>query len=126
MCLSVPGLGAAQAQPQGKWEAPAETKQLQNPVKTDGRTVERGKKLYHEHCVQCHGETGVGDGKMALKLGYKPANLALEGLNQQADGAIFWKISKGKEPMPAWEKQLSQRERWDLVSYIRTLLRPSK
>ena len=118
--------GVAQAQPQGKWEAPAETRQLQNPVKMDGRTVERGKKLFREHCLQCHGETGVGDGKMAKQLGYKPANLALDGVNQQADGEIFWKISKGKEPMPAWEKQLRPRERWDLVSYIRTLLRPSK
>jgi mono/diheme cytochrome c family protein len=110
--------------PAGRWEAPPEAKQLQNPVKTDGRTVERGKQLFLQHCVPCHGETGIGDGGLAKSLGYKPANLTLEGVNQQVDGEIFWKISKGKEPMPTWEKQLNSRERWDLVSYIRTLVRP--
>ena len=64
--------------------------------------------------------------KMAAKLGYKPADLTLDNLSRQADGEIFWKISKGREPMPAWDKQLNARERWDLVSYIRTLLKPAK
>ena len=122
--LALPAFVAAQAKPQAKWDAPAETKQLQNPVKTDGRTVERGSQLFHLHCVGCHGATGAGDGKMAKVLGYTPADLTLEKLNQQADGEIFWKISKGREPMPKWENQLSARERWDLVSYIRTLLKP--
>jgi mono/diheme cytochrome c family protein len=116
----------AQPKPQAKWEAPAEAKQLQNPVKTDGRTVERGSQLFHLHCVGCHGDSGVGDGRMGKVLGYKPADLTLEKLAQQTDGEIFWKISKGREPMPTWEKQLNARERWDLVSYIRTLLKPSK
>jgi mono/diheme cytochrome c family protein len=111
------------AQQNQTWEAPAEAKRLQNPVKTDGRTVERGRRLYKQYCLPCHGETGVGDGAMAKKLGYKPANLALERLNGQQDGEIFWKISKGKSPMPDFEKQLSGRERWDIVSYVRTLLK---
>lgn len=114
----------AAAQPQPAWEAPPQAKTLQNPVKTDGRTVERGKQLFHTHCVACHGTAGVGDGAMAKKLGYKPADLTLEKINRQSDGEIFWKISKGKEPMPPWEKRLSERERWDLVSYVRTLLHP--
>ena len=120
-----PLTATAQAPPQDlpPWDAPVESKQLENPVKTDGRTVERGKAVYRKHCVPCHGETGVGDGKMAKKLGYKPANLALERLNRQADGEIYWKISKGKEPMPAFEKDLSHKDRWDLVSYVRTLLK---
>jgi mono/diheme cytochrome c family protein len=128
LLAGLPATGAPQASPtpapnQGNWDAPLEAKQLQNPVKLDGQTVERGKKLYRQHCVPCHGESGVGDGAMAKKLGYKPANLTLERLNLQADGEIFWKVSKGKQPMPAFEKDLSQRERWDVVSYVRTLLR---
>jgi mono/diheme cytochrome c family protein len=117
---------SAQAKPQGKWEAPPDAKSQQNPVKGDGRTVERGDQLFHVHCIGCHGQSGSGDGKMAKVLGYTPADLTLERLNQQTDGEIFWKISKGREPMPAWDKQLSGRERWDLVSYIRTLLKPTK
>jgi mono/diheme cytochrome c family protein len=109
--------------PTPPWEAPPETRELQNPVKTDGQTVERGRALYKEHCVDCHGKSGVGDGALARKRGYKPANLTLERLNQQRDGEIFWKITTGHDPMPAFGRQLSDRARWDLVSYVRTLLR---
>jgi mono/diheme cytochrome c family protein len=44
-------------------------------------------------------------------------------MSRLPDGEIFWKISKGRKPMPTFEQQLSRRERWDLVSYVRTLVR---
>jgi len=123
---AIPSLASSPpAEPQKRpvWEAPAEAKQLQNPMKGDGRTVERGQKLFDRYCIPCHGTEGAADGKMARKLGYKPANLTLEQMNQMSDGEIFWKISKGRDPMPVFEQQLSQRERWDLVSYVRTLMK---
>lgn len=105
------------------WTAPPRSKELQNPVKGDGRTVERGQRLYKQHCVPCHGQTGTGDGPLAKKEGYKVADLTLSRLSDQTDGEIFYKISKGKDPMPDFEKQLNGRERWDVVCYVRTLLR---
>jgi mono/diheme cytochrome c family protein len=36
------------------------------------------------------------------------------------DGEIFWKISNGRGPMPAWA-QIPEKDRWGLVDYIRTL-----
>ena len=121
LCLRVPcSAGAENPVP---WEAPAEAKELQNPIKMDPRTVERGGRLYKQLCLPCHGATGGGDGAMAKKLGFKPADLTLARLAQQRDGELFWKISKGRKPMPEFEKDLSQRERWDLVSYVRTLLK---
>jgi mono/diheme cytochrome c family protein len=118
-----PARAVSQTPSPGPWEAPPEARQLQNPMKTDGKTVERGKKLFQRLCTPCHGESGSGDGTMAKAMGYKPANLTLERLNRLADGEIFWKISKGRPPMPTFEKQVSERERWDLVSYVRTLVR---
>ena len=114
---------AAAQDPNRLAEPPPEARLLQNPMKGDGRTIERGKRLFHVHCVPCHGQTGAGDGTMAKRLGYKPRNLTLERMNQLADGEIFWKVSKGTAPMPAFEEELSARERWDLVSYVRTLMR---
>lgn len=105
------------------WEAPPEARALQNPVKGDGQTVERGRKLYTRLCVPCHGTTGAGDGPLASRAGYKPRNLTLARMNELSDGDLFWKISKGREPMPAFELQTSARERWDVVSYVRTLVR---
>ena len=119
-------LRAAAQEPGARSEPPAAARLLQNPMKLDGMTVERGRKLFAVHCVPCHGATGAGDGAMAKRLGYKPRNLTLERMNALADGEIFWKIAKGAAPMPAFEEQLSARERWDLVSYVRTLVRQSQ
>jgi mono/diheme cytochrome c family protein len=59
-------------------------------------------------------------------MGYKPANLSLDGMQKLTDGEIYWKISKGRTPMPAFETQLSSRERWDLVSFVRTLVKSAR
>jgi len=105
------------------WQAPPEAKELQNPLKGDGGTVPRGQKVFQRYCVPCHGSEGAADGRLAQRLAYKPANLTLEQMSRLADGEIFWKVSKGRKPMPAFEQLLSQRERWDIVSYVRTLVR---
>jgi mono/diheme cytochrome c family protein len=95
-------------------------------MKADGQTVERGRKVFHDRCVPCHGETGAGDGPMASRQGYRPRNLTLERMNQITDGELFWKISKGREPMPAFELLLNGRERWDAINYVRTLVRQNR
>lgn len=123
LVLSSFGSEAAPPTPPSPWTAPEKAKELQNPVKGDGRTVERGQRLYKQHCVPCHGETGTGDGPLARKNDYKVADLTVSRLADQTDGEIFYKISKGRDPMPDFEKQLNGRERWDVVSYVRTLLK---
>jgi mono/diheme cytochrome c family protein len=37
-----------------------------------------------------------------------------------ADGELFWQISRGRLPMPAFEDKLSEEARWQVVDYIRT------
>ncbi|VAW39437.1 hypothetical protein MNBD_CHLOROFLEXI01-2019, partial [hydrothermal vent metagenome] len=43
------------------------------------------------------------------------------------DDYLFWRISKGgaidpfNSTMPAWEGALTEEQRWQLVSYMRTL-----
>ena len=41
------------------------------------------------------------------------------------DGELFWKISHGRRPMPAFHDKLTEQERWQLVDYIRVLARKS-
>ena len=43
-----------------------------------------------------------------------------EAVQKQTDGEIFWKISNGRGAMPPW-KHLPEKERWELVNYIRSL-----
>jgi len=103
------------------WKIPEESKKIKNPVNADGKSISRGKELYKMNCAICHGEKGKGDGPKAVELVEKPANFSDKNMmHMMTDGDIFYKISKGKKPMPAWEDKLSENERWDLVNYIRT------
>jgi mono/diheme cytochrome c family protein len=76
--------------------------------------------------MPCHGPAGKGDGPAAATLErngvrIRPGNLSDPKMWQQSDGAIFWKISEGKTPMPAWSQTLSEKQRWQIVNYVRTL-----
>lgn len=95
-----------------------------NPVPADAVSLARGKQLYGEHCAVCHGPAGKGDGPVVQfwKADAKrPANLTEPRLGQQTDGALYLTISQGFGVMPPLRENLSVRERWDVVNYVRTL-----
>ena len=79
-------------------------------------------------CLPCHGPEGRGDGPAAGTLernGVKvrPGNLSSPKMLEQSDGAIFWKASEGRSPMPSFQETLTEEQRWQIVSYVRTLAR---
>lgn len=104
-----------------KWVAPASADTLTNPVKNNPTAVTEGKKLYDKYCWTCHGLTGKGDGPGAKNLNPKPADHTSPVVQDQSDGALYWKISKGRGAMAPYERTLNRTQRWQLVSYIRSL-----
>lgn len=104
-----------------KWVAPASADTLTNPVKNNPTAITEGKKLYDKYCWTCHGLTGKGDGPGAKNLNPKPADHTSAEVQDQSDGALFWKISKGRGAMAPYERTLNKTQRWQLVSYIRSL-----
>lgn len=115
--MLVAGFGAAQVSAQGEWKAPPEAAKMKNPVKGVGNA----KKSVETNCASCHGATGKGDGPAAAALPPpKPADWTSAKVQSQSDGELFWKISNGRGAMPPW-KHLPEKERWEIVNYIRTL-----
>lgn len=104
-----------------KWVAPASADTLINPQKTNPLAQAEGKKLYEKYCWQCHGLTGKGDGPGSKNLNPKPADHTSAAVQEQSDGAIFWKMSKGRGAMQPYERTLNKTQRWQLVVYIRSL-----
>lgn len=102
------------------WEAPKEASEVKNPVPADAQSVAAGKVVYTQQCVACHGTTGKGDGPAAIALKTKPGDLSDPKMWQQTDGALFWKVSEGRESMPVYKKILSDAQRWNVVNYTRT------
>src|SRR5688500_3334720 len=108
-----------------------------NPVPADEVSIARGAELYSINCKMCHGEAGEGDGTVsAFLIKKKPANLASEEIQSKPDGSLFLTISNGifnpnntlfpdvqfSGQMPPLNENLSVRERWDVVNFLRTLV----
>jgi mono/diheme cytochrome c family protein len=93
-----------------------------NPVAADEVSIERGRTLFTINCIMCHGVTGEGNGQIAALLANKPANLTSIITQSKSDGALFLTITNGVDGrMPPMVENLTVRDRWDLVNYIRTL-----
>jgi mono/diheme cytochrome c family protein len=106
------------------WNAPAAARNLQNPVPPTEDSVHVGMTNYSTHCQSCHGERGDGKGERAEKLLIAPTDFTdAHAISRITDGELFWKISHGRRPMPAFQDKLTDQERWELVDYIRTLAR---
>jgi mono/diheme cytochrome c family protein len=119
-------IGSAWAQAAKPWELTKEQKdkaaKAKNPVAAAerGKSAERGKTLAATNCAPCHGNGGKGDGPGASALPKKPADWTAKNVQAEADGSLFVKISDGNPPMPPWAS-LPEKDRWDLVNYIKSL-----
>ncbi len=105
----------------GEWVAPTRASKKKNPIPADSTSIALGKKVYIRECLSCHGQTGKGDGPAAQGLERHPGNLSDPKMWEQTDGALFWKVTEGRKPMPTSEKLLTEEERWHVVNYMRTL-----
>ena len=104
-----------------KWVSPPESAAKKNPTASTPESIAAGQRIYLKTCAMCHGKTGDADGPAVIELNIHPAKLSDPQLLTQSEGALFWKITTGKKPMPAYGKRLSEADRWNLVNYIRTL-----
>ena len=112
---------AAPAAP-APWVAPDDAKKVKNPFPPTPETLADGEMLFADNCALCHGDKGMGDGPGAKTIKVKPANFTDEKLMaEETDGSLFWKMSNGRGPMPSWKDILSDKERWELVGYLRKL-----
>ena len=105
-----------------KWSAPAaEAQKEESRCRHAESSLAAGRKIYSKTCAMCHGKAGDADGPAVIELNIHPAKLSDPKLATESDGSLFWKITTGKKPMPAFGKRFSETDRWHLVNYIRTL-----
>lgn len=94
--------------------APQNARLRRNPLVNDLRTTAAGRKLFAQHCAQCHGKNGEGTDRAPSLLENEVQN--------GSPGALFWLLTNGavRRGMPVWSK-LPEPQRWQIVSYIQTL-----
>ena len=104
-----------------EWKVPEEAKRRQNPIQTSPAGLAAARAIYLDKCVQCHGETGKGDGPDAAMYYPSPASLTdAKRMSAATDGELFYEISVGRKPMPAFKKRLTEEQRWQLVLLVRS------
>jgi len=119
--ISILLLGSTPFLPPTDWKAPASADQLKNPLQGDENASLEGKKLFKLYCSPCHGNKGKGDGIAGMSLKPRPTNLAAKAVQEQTDGAIFWKITEGRPPMASYKDALPENQRWQMINFIRDL-----
>jgi len=120
MLIFVSSLSAAGQNPSyqqdPQWIAPAAASGKPNPLTNKPETAAGGRKLFLRNCAECHGPNGAGMEKK------HSADLQLPVVQQQSDGALFWKITNGNasKGMPSFSR-LPELQRWQLILFLRTL-----
>jgi|SRR5215470_6873012 len=105
----------------GPWVVPEEAKRVRNPLKPTQASLAEARRLYLDKCVECHGETGRGDGNQSKMYNTPPANFTdAARMNTMSDGELFYKITEGHRPMPGFKKRYTEEQRWQLVLFIRS------
>ncbi len=97
-------------------------------------TIAEGKQLYAKmQCFKCHGETGKGDGPSAATLKDSwdypitvrdfTTGIYLGG---PTDRDLYLRFTTGMTgtPMPSYQEQLTDEQRWHLVHYVQSLRVP--
>jgi cytochrome c oxidase cbb3-type subunit 2 len=95
-----------------------------NPLQPTLDNIDAGKRIWTRECAVCHGDSAQGEG--IFKAGIEPVPPSFDDPGHYGpftDGDYFWRISEGVPwtAMPTWKLVFNQTERWQLVTYIRTM-----
>jgi mono/diheme cytochrome c family protein len=95
-------------------QAPVKTRDWKNPYEGDADALLAGKKLYGQHCAECHGANARG-----LR---NAVSLRSPQVQNATPGELVWFLRNGNlfHGMPSWSGLPDQR-RWQIVTYLKSL-----
>lgn len=88
----------------------------------DSLVLAHGRIYYDRFCVVCHGPRGAGDGTI-LGPGRFPfaPSLITPTMAGYSDEYIYAVVRQGRGLMPAYGPRMTEAQRWQVVSYVRSL-----
>lgn len=101
-----------------------------NPLPLSMDLLHRGRQQFEIYCATCHGNDGRGQGlihrraqRILAATWVQPSSMHDETLYQDVypDGKLFSTISYGIRKMPGYASQITARDRWAIVAYVRAL-----
>lgn len=105
-------------------QIPEVWQRMPNPYPALESGLQRGKRIYQDFCVGCHGVMGDGEGPAAKHLFPPPLNFTtlrrhlVEG--KYIGGIFYYQIMNGiaGTAMPYFKKDLESEKIWDLSNYL--------
>jgi mono/diheme cytochrome c family protein len=93
--------------------APLKTRSWHNPYQGQPDAILAGKKLFAQHCAECHGPQARGIGRAV--------NLHLSAVQNATPGELEWFLRNGNlwRGMPSCSG-LPEQRRWQLVAYLKS------
>jgi mono/diheme cytochrome c family protein len=91
------------------------------PFSVNDAVLARGRERFNIYCSPCHSQLGDGDG-VIVQRGYRhPPSYHTDRLRNAPLGYFFDVMTNGFGAMPDYAAQISARDRWNIVAYIRAL-----
>ncbi len=96
---------------------PAENEAKKSPFAFDDQSRKAGGDIYMTSCKSCHGEPGKNN---SLPLVPPPPDMASAKMQGNSDGALQFKITTGRGPMPSFKNTISGTDVWKVISFVRS------
>ena len=105
-------------------QVPEVWRKMPNPYPPTEASLQRGKRMYQDFCINCHGPIGDGQGVAARHTYPPPLNFTtlrrhlVE--NRYIGGIFYYQIMNGitGTAMPYFKKHLESEKIWDLSNYL--------
>jgi mono/diheme cytochrome c family protein len=105
---------------------------MENPLRKGSipQAYARGRAIYMQNCMPCHGDGLAGDGYFAHGFNPTPIDFTDVGtIPQLSESYVFWRVAKGgpglpregapwNSAMPVWENFLTEEEIWAVVLFL--------
>ena len=105
-------------------QVPEVWRRMPNPYPATEASLQRGKRIYQQFCINCH--SPIGDGRGAAERFLSPPPLNFTTLrrhmveNRYIGGIFYYQIMNGitGTAMPYFKKHLESEKIWDLSNYL--------
>jgi cytochrome c oxidase cbb3-type subunit II len=105
-------------------QVPEVWRRMPNPYAATEAGLQRGKRIYQEFCINCHGPIGDGKGPAVRYVSPPPLNFTtlrrhlVE--NKYIGGIFYYQIMNGitGTGMPYFKRHLESEKIWDLANYL--------
>lgn len=95
----------------------------QNQLPITPELLQVGQARFNTYCSPCHGRAGNGKGIVGARSNWIASSLVDDRVRGFSDGDIFDVITHGRRSMPAYRYQITEHDRWAIISYVRALQR---